>query len=123
MSGGLQEPQTQGVHHHTHEHPFKEEIPSPVLPAAVGDLWTVDPYSRSIEAPIIVSATLNGKPEKTPNRLTPLILKHVGDLVGIFNHERGTFLSLLSSHIIQNRSDRCSRARRYPFPPAKFATV
>ena len=100
MSGGLQDQQTHDIHHRRHDFSFNEEIPSRDPPPGVRDLYTVDPYSRSIEAPIIFSAAVNSEPEKLSNHLPPLGLKQVGDLVEIFNHQRGAFLSLSSSPII-----------------------
>ena len=120
MSGGLQDPRTHDIHHRRHDLSFNGDIPSRDPPPAVGNFGPPDPRARSIEAPIIVeSATLNDEPKKTQNRLPLLSLKQVGDLVGIFNHGSGTFLSFSSSPrtavtVAHAREDTHSHQRNSP---------
>ena len=100
MSGGLQDSQTHDIHHRGRDPPFNEGIPSRDPSPAIEESGPPDPRPRSIETPFTVSAILNFEPEESPNRRLPLSLKQVGNLVGIFNHERGAPPSLSSSPII-----------------------
>ena len=96
-------PGTHNVHHHRHGNSFNRKIPSRDAPAAARDLRPLDLPPQSTETPFTISAILNGEVEKPQKCLPPPSLKQAGDLVGIFNDERGALFFIPSSPTIWYR--------------------